>query len=101
MQDRENKICGINDKDIIINGTIEELGTISNPNQLGTVVSKDGTVLSNITPLIMMINQNAKDYKSRVDKLVEIGGNLDMIVDYYNTNTTPRDIANKYRNGVN
>lgn len=101
MRGSENKIFGINDIAIIINGTIEELGTISNPNQLGTVVSKDGTILSNITPLIMIINQNAKDYKARVDKLVEIGGNLDMDVDYYNTNTTPRDLANKYRNGVN
>ena len=97
----KNQIVGIDNIDVITNGNLEELGNISDPNQIGQVVSSDGTIISNITPLIMIINQGARDYKSRVDKLVEIGGNLDMVVDYYNTNTTARDLSNKYRNGVN
>jgi ABC-type polysaccharide/polyol phosphate transport system ATPase subunit len=101
MMNENNKIVGIDDIDIITNGTIEELGRVSNPNQIGTVLSEDGTVISNITPLIMIINQGAKDYKKRVDKLVEIGSHLDMDVNYYNSNTTARDLSNKYRNGVN
>ena len=101
MINEKNKIIGIDDIDIITNGSIEELGSISNPNQLGRVVSEDGTFITNITLLIMIINQGAKDYKSRVDKLVEIGADLDNIVDYYNDSTTARNIANTYRNGVN
>ena len=49
----------------------------------------------------MIINQGAKDYKTRVDKLVEIGGNLDMDVNYYNTYTTARELSNNYKDGVN
>lgn len=101
MENEKNQIVGIDNIDIITNGSIEELGRISNPNQIGKVVSTDGSAISDITPLIMIINQGANDYKIRVDKLVEIGGNLDMNVNYYNTNTTARDIANNYRDGVN
>ena len=99
--ENKNKIVGIDNIDIITNGSIEELGEISNPNQVGKVVSEDGSTISNITPLIMIINQGAKDYKTRVDKLVEIGGDLDMNINYYNISTTARELANKYRDGVN
>ncbi len=97
-KDMKNKITGIDNINIITNGTLEELDSITNVNQIGSIIEKDtDNIISQITPLFMIINQRAKDYKDRVDILIKNGGNMDMEINYYGRSTTARDIAVKYR----
>jgi hypothetical protein len=94
----KNKITGIDQKDIIINGSIQDLADITNPNQVGSVLDSSNNVISEITPLIMIINQGCKDYKDKVKALINIGADMNMSVNYYNRETTALDIATQYRN---
>ena len=56
---KDTKITGIDEIDHIINGSIDQLRNLKNPNQVGQVLNKvTNEVLSNITPLIMIINQS-------------------------------------------
>ena len=97
--DRKNRIVNIDNLDIINNGTLEDMRKINNPNQLGQVIYEDNEeIKSNITPMIMIINQGLNDYRQRIDILVENGGDLDMEINYYGRTTTARQIMNKYRN---
>lgn len=97
-KDTKNKITGIDNINIITNGTLEELDSITNVNQIGSIIEKDtDNIISQITPLFMIINQRAKDYKDRLDILIKNGGNMDMEINYYGRPTTARDIAVKYR----
>ena len=97
-KDMKNKITGIDNINIITNGTLEELDSITNVNQIGSIIEKDtDNIISQITPLFMIINQRAKDYKDRLDILIKNGGNMDMEINYYGSSTTARDIAVKYR----
>ena len=97
-KDTKNKITGIDNINIITNGTLKELDSITNVNQVGSIIEKDtDNNISQITPLFMIINQRAKDYKDRLDILIKNGGNMDMEINYYNHPTTAHDIAIKYR----
>ena len=96
---RETKIINIDNLDIITNGSLKDMDKITNPNQIGQVIYKDNNeVKSDINPIIMIINQGLKDYKERLKILVNNGGDLDMKINYYNIETTPRILAEKYRN---
>lgn len=94
----KNKITGIDQKDIIVNGSIQDLATITNPNQVGSVLDSTNNVISEITPLIMIINQGCKDYKDRVKALVDIGADMNMNINYYGRETNAFEIATQYRN---
>lgn len=96
---KDTKITGIDEIDHITNGSIDQLRNLKNPNQVGQVINKEtNEVLSNITPLIMIINQNASDYRERVAALQAAGADTDMRVSYYGRDTTALEIATKYRN---
>jgi hypothetical protein len=89
---------GIDDIDIITNGSIDKLSSIKNPNQKGYVINKiTKERLSEITPMILIINQGSNNYKERLAELEKIGGNMDMVVNYYDKSTTAREIATMYR----
>ena len=95
----DTKITGIDEIDHIINGSIDQLRNLKNPNQVGQVLNKvTNEVLSNITPLIMIINQSASHYRERVAALQAAGADMDMRVSYYGRDTTALEIATKYRN---
>lgn len=97
-KDTKNKITGIDNINIITNGTLKELDSITNLNQVGSIIEKDtDNNISQITPLFMIINQRVKDYKDRLDILIKNGGNMDMEINYYGRSTTARDIVVKYR----
>ena len=94
----KNKITGIDQKDLIINGSIEDLAYITNPNKVGSVIDSTNKTISQITPLIMIINQGSRDYKNRVKALVDIGADMNMNINYYGRETNAFEIATKYRN---
>ena len=88
----DNKIIKIDDIYIITNGTPDHMATIKNPNQVGEVVDKDGVFLSDITPIIMIINKNSKNLKECLDILNKIGGDFNKKINYYGTLTSANDI---------
>ena len=96
--DNKNKII-IEDCGIITNGTPDQLKSI-NQNVIGNVVSEDGSHISEITALIMVLNQNAKTCQNKVNALIEAGANSDQKVSYYGKELSARDIASKYRTNI-
>ena len=103
MQNEKNKIVGFSQDDLslINNGNKDTIKNISNPNRVGHVEDPQGNVISDITPLIMVINSAGQDWREIVQAMVAAGANLDMpIENYYGRNTNAREIANKYRNGL-
>tara|TARA_B100000524_G_scaffold340510_1_gene233728 strand:+ start:2254 stop:2547 length:294 start_codon:yes stop_codon:yes gene_type:complete len=81
----KNKII-IDQSDIITNGTIEQLKTIKNPNGIGTIVDEDNNFVSQITPLMMIINQSAKNCQDKIDALLNIGADPNLKINYYGKN---------------
>ena len=104
MDDKNNnKITGFTDKefDLVNWGEPEDMGKFPDINKIGYVKDPSGKIISEITPLIMVINSAGQDWRRKVQAMVAAGANLDMPIDnYYGRNTTAREIANKYRNGL-
>ena len=68
------------------------------PNQIGEVIEKDtNKKLSEITPLIMVINQSANNCDEKVKKLIELGGDINMKINYYGKQTSALDIIKAHR----
>jgi hypothetical protein len=99
----DNRITGFTDDELdLVNwGEPEDMVKFTNINKVGTVVDFSGKVVSNITPLIMVINSAGQDWRDIVRAMTEAGADLDMSIDnYYGRTTTAREIANQYRGGV-
>ena len=95
--DEKTQIVGIDNIEIITNGTLDDMIKVTNPNQIGQIIYiKINEVKSEITPMIMIINQGQFDYKERLNILIENGGDMEKIVNY--NGMSPREIAVKYRN---
>lgn len=98
MSDKNTAIRGIDQIDIITNGSIDELKRVKNPNQVGQVLNKDiNDVLSDITPMMMIVNEGAKDCIARIRALQSCGGDFHKEISYYNRMESPYTIAIKYR----
>ena len=92
-RDNNSKIVGIDQIDILTNGSLEELKTIKNPNQVGTVRNKDDdTIHGEITPLIMMINQGSKNWLERTNILISLGADPNEKINYYGNSMSARDV---------
>ena len=63
------------------------------------VINKTNKTISDITPLIMLINASGEGWRDVAQALIAQGADPDMEVNYYNGTTTAREIANKYRGG--
>jgi hypothetical protein len=97
--DIKKQIEGIDQIELITNGTLDEMKSITNPNEIGSVVDNtNGKHLSYITPMIMIINQNKMDYRERLTHMISNDGDMDMEINYYGRQTTAREIAEIYRN---
>lgn len=92
-KDHRNQITNINNMYEIANGTPDELKQVD-PNQVGEVVDIAGVYVSQITPIIMIINQNRKDVAQRLAILRENGGDFDKKIDYYGKQKSANDIMN-------
>ena len=98
----KNKIVGFSREDIslITNGNADSIKNISNPNQIGQVKNANDEIISDITPLIMVINAAGTGdiWKQKVYSLISVGADPNMTVNYYNRNTTAKEIGFNYRN---
>ena len=69
-----------------------------NPNAIGKVVHKEtNEELSEITPLIMVVNASSKNDQKEINSLLSAGSNHDLEITYYNRRTTARKLALEYR----
>ena len=99
---KDTKITGYTDDefDLINWGEAEDMVNFTNPNKVGHVIDNSNKIISDITPLIMLINASGEGWRDVVKALIAQGADPDMEVNYYNKTTTARDIANKYRGGL-
>ena len=72
-----------------------------NINAIGKVVDKDtNKELSEITPLIMIVNASSKNVQKEIDELLRAGADPDLEINYYNQQTTARKLALLYRKNI-
>ena len=101
--DDKNKITGFTDSefDLINCGEPEDMVGFSDPNKVGHVVDKHNKTISDIPPLIMIINASGQGWRDVAQALIAQGADPDMQVNYYDRTTTALEIANTYRGGLN
>ena len=68
-EDDKNKII-ISDANIITNGPTSQYHLIENINEIGTIMDKNNTKVSEITPLIMVLNQNKINCQDKVNEMI-------------------------------
>jgi hypothetical protein len=92
--DNDRKITNIDHLDILTNGTVDEIkDSVTNPNQIGSVIdTKTNEQISQITPVIMIINQGLSDLDNRINALSENGADMNMKIDYYGTKRSANEI---------
>ena len=102
MNKKDTKITGYTDAefDLINWGEPEDMVNFTNPNKVGHVRDTSNKIISDITPLIMLINASGEGWRDVVMALIAQGVDPDMEVNYYDKTTTAREIANKYRGGL-
>ena len=92
-RDNKNKIVGIDQIDILINGSPEELKMIKHPNQVGNIKNMDDdSIHGEITPLIMIINQGSKDWLKRVEILIGLGADPTQTINYYGNPMNAKEV---------
>ena len=94
----DTHITGFTDAefDLINWGEPEDMVNFTNPNKIGHVVNKTNETISDITPLIMLINASGEGWRDVAQALIAQGADPDMEVNYHN-GTLRAAIANKYR----
>ena len=92
--DNDRKITNIDHLDILTNGTVDEIrNSVTNPNQIGCVIdTKTNKQVSQITPVIMIINQGLSDLDNRINALSKNGADLNMKIDYYGRQKSAHEI---------
>jgi hypothetical protein len=92
--DNDGKITNIDHLDILTNGTVDEIrNSVTNPNQIGYVINtKTNEQISQITPVIIIINQGLSDLDNRINALSENGADMNMKIDYYGTQRSANEI---------
>ena len=95
-RDPNSKIVGIDQIDILTNGSLEDLKTIKNPNQVGAIKNKDDdTIHGEITPLIIIINQGAKDWLKRAEILIGLGADPNQTINYYGNSMNAKEVYHR------
>ena len=89
--DHKNKITGIDNIEIITNGTTEQFKTINNADQVGHIIdTTTENILSETTPLFMIIVQGRKGWEKLLNILVQNGGNLDRQINFWGNQVSAR-----------
>ena len=97
-EDEKNTII-ISDANIITNGNISQYYLIKNINEIGTIMDKNNTKVSEITPLIMVLNQNKINCQDKVKEMINQGADPNMKIQYWGQMKSAMDIMNeKHKN---
>ena len=98
-EDEKNKII-ISDAHIITNGPISQYYLIKNINEIGTIMDKNNTKVSEITPLIMVLNQNKINCQDKVNEMINQGADINMKIQYWGQSKSAMDIMNETRKNI-
>ena len=86
-----NKITDIDNIDIITNGTADQIKTINNADQVGLIIDMTTqNIVSETTPLFMIIVQHRKGWEELLNILVQNGGNLDRQINFWGSQVSAR-----------
>ena len=87
----KNKITDIDNIDIITNGTADQIKTINNADQVGHIIEKTTqNIVSETTPLFMIIVQHRKGWEELLNIFVQNGGNLDRQINFWGSQVSAR-----------
>lgn len=98
-EDDKNKII-ISDANIITNGPTSQYHLIKNINEIGTIMDKNNTKVSEITPLIMVLNQNKINCQDKVNEMINQGADPNMNIQYWGQSKSAIDIMNETRKNI-
>ena len=98
-EDDKNKII-ISNADIITNGSTSQYHLIENINEIGTIMDKNNKKVSEITPLIMILNQNSINSQAKVNEMINQGADPNMKIKYWGQNKSAMDIINETRKNI-
>lgn len=99
-ENSDKKYIIISQIDIINNGSVEQLSTIKNPNEIGSVMDDSNNCISQITALIMIINRNSINDQAKIDSLIQIGADPHLKIDYYGKRVSAFELASNYRSNL-
>ena len=92
----KNKITGIDNIDIITNGTADQFKTINNADQVGQIIdTTTENILSETTPLFMIIVQGRRGWEELLNILVQNGGNLDRQINFWGNQVSARQLLQR------
>ena len=98
--DNEKNTIIISDANIITNGPISQYHLIKNINEIGTIMDKNNEKLSEITPLIMVLNQNKINCQDKVNEMINQGADPNMKIQYWGQSKSAMDIMNETRKNI-
>ena len=90
----------IDENSLITKGDVDSLKQVKKPNEIGIIYDKDNKYISEITALIMILNQSSRNVQDKVDSLIDAGADPDLKIDYYGKPKCARDIVNLHRKHV-
>ena len=92
----KNKITGIDNIDIITNGTADQFKTINNADQVGHIIEKTTqNIVSETTPLFMIIVQGRKGWEELLNILIQNGGNLERRINFWGNQVSARELLQR------
>ena len=92
----KNKITDIDNIDIITNGTADQFKTINNADQVGLIIDMTTqNIVSETTPLFMIIVQGRKGWEELLNILVQNGGNLDRQINFWGSQVSARELLQR------
>ena len=95
-ENEKNNII-ISDADIITNGSTSQYHLIKNINEIGIIMDKNNEKVSEITPLIMVLNQNKINCQDKVNEMINQGADPNIKIQYWGQSKSAMDIMNETR----
>lgn len=89
------RILEIDNLDSLLNGSLNYLDCI-NHNQIGKVLDSNNTLISYITPIMILSWKKPDNYISKIKKLINKGANLDRRINYFGVMMNTKDVLKKY-----
>ena len=85
------------ESNIIINGTPNELRMLTDPNRIGSITDViTGELITNVTPITIIAVRGKREWREQLSVMYEIGGDLDMVINFYGKDTSVRSIVERY-----
>ena len=85
---------------ILLQMDLQQYHLIKNINEIGTIMDKNNEKVSEITPLIMVLNQNKINCQDKVNEMINQGADPNMKIQYWGESKSAIDIMNETRKNI-